>query len=560
MEAEAEKNALSDGSAQWRIVFVSRLDADCSLGANLLCEIAPKIHQFHPNTEIIIVGGGSKYPEILRKSAQINRKINRELIKAVGKVEKPSDFFTSATLFVGVSRAAIEAMSHGLSVILLGDEGYLGLLNEQNLSFAQRTNFTCRGRERATPQLLFDEIVRYFSLPEKEKSRLSCLSKSTVRTHYSAEKMALRTIEIYKSAIYGFSAQEDLSGQIKIAICGYYGHKNFGDEAILRVILSHVKRKYPCAKICVINGGFSPQRVLKSLLKADLFIFGGGSLLQNSTSNASLFYYLGVIFAANLFCKRKIMLANGFGPIISKNIAPKILENVLKMAINTFDFISVRDKNSQKILQKLLPKRKIELVPDPALISFERINQWLINRASSDGLNEEAPYFVLCFNSRALNEAKISSIEAAKSLEFISKRMNLCPKIVVLNENEDLQFALDVARHFVCAEIFVPRCIEDATLCFQGANFVISGRFHGVLLAFTLGIPMIALSGDPKIMSACEDFSNSAPFPACKMDDGVLILNYIEEILAKSEKTLPKTCELVQKSAEKSEKMLNYLI
>ena len=96
MEAEAEKNALSDGSAPWRIVFVSRLDADCSLGANLLCEIAPKIHQFHPNTEIIIVGGGSEYPEILRKSAQINRKINRELIKVVALVRLRFCFLTAS--------------------------------------------------------------------------------------------------------------------------------------------------------------------------------------------------------------------------------------------------------------------------------------------------------------------------------------------------------------------------------------------------------------------------------------------------------------------------------
>ena len=553
-------DALKNGAAVHRIVFVSRLDADCSLGAHLLCEIAPQIHQLYPDTEIILVGGGSEYPEILQKSIKINNKINCKLINAVGKVENPSDFFTPTTLFVGVSRAAIEAMAHGLPVILLGNEGYLGLLTEQNLPLAQRTNFTCRGRERATAQLLFDEIIRYFSLPEKEKNQLFYLSKSTVRAHYSAEKMALRTIEIYQKAIYGFPAQDSPEGRIKIAICGYYGHKNFGDEAILRVILRHIGKKYPHAKICVINGRSSLPNVLKSLKKADIFIFGGGSLLQNSTSNASLFYYLGVIFLANLLCRRKIMLANGFGPIFSKNIAPKILEKSLKMVLNTFDFISVRDKNSQKILKKLLPERKIELVPDPASIGFVKINQRLIKSVSCDGLPENTPYFAFCFNSKVFKCAKISPIGVAKSLEFISKSLKLRPKIVVLNENEDLQFALDIQRRFSSAKVFVPQGLCDAALCFRCAKFVISGRYHGVLLAFALGTPILALSGDPKIQSACEDFLNPAPFPFHKVVNGDSLLKHIQIIIEKSEKIAPKTCELMKISGKKAEKMLDYLI
>ena len=41
-----------------KIVFVSRLDADCSLGAMALCKIAPRLAEKYPDTiEGIIVRG-----------------------------------------------------------------------------------------------------------------------------------------------------------------------------------------------------------------------------------------------------------------------------------------------------------------------------------------------------------------------------------------------------------------------------------------------------------------------------------------------------------------------
>ena len=59
-----------------KIVFVSRLDADCSLGAMALCEIAPRLADKYPDLEIIIVGGGTEFAQIREQSREINNKIN----------------------------------------------------------------------------------------------------------------------------------------------------------------------------------------------------------------------------------------------------------------------------------------------------------------------------------------------------------------------------------------------------------------------------------------------------------------------------------------------------
>jgi polysaccharide pyruvyl transferase WcaK-like protein len=142
----------------------------------------------------------------------------------------------------------------------------------------------------------------------------------------------------------------------------------------------------------------------------------------------------------------------------------------------------------------------------------------------------------------------------------VCKKLNLGVKIAVLNEKEDLNFANEIKSSFRSAEMFVLEDCEGAVHIFKDAHFAISGRYHGVLLSLALETPTLALSGDPKITSACSDFLNFVPFPIKKMQDGALLYNYIVEILEKHEKIAPKICAIMQKSSEKTENALKYLI
>ena len=86
----------------------------------------------------------------------------------------------------------------------------------------------------------------------------------------------------------------------KILISGYYGFDNFGDEAILKVLLEKLKD----CDVTVLSANprktfdtygvhtvytFSIEHVLKEIAYCDVLISGGGSLLQNVTSSKSLF-------------------------------------------------------------------------------------------------------------------------------------------------------------------------------------------------------------------------------------------------------------------------------
>ena len=338
----------------------------------------------------------------------------------------------------------------------------------------------------------------------------------------------------------------------KIVICGYYGHENFGDEAILRVILSKIKKQNPEAKILIL----SPKNIFsatRDMSGADVFIFGGGSILQNSTSDGSLFCYLAIIGASNLLCKRKIMLANGLGPFIQRKIPLKILLSAIKRVINCFDFISVRDFDSQKTLNKLLPHRKIHLVPDPALILFQNINQKLTNAPKA---YPEKDFFVYIPHANSLKKSQINTNQLAESLKNLSQKRNLRIKIVVLNEKEDLPLAYEISVRISDVQMVTPKNEEEAANDFLGAKFVISSRYHGSLLAAALGKATLSVSTDPKMQALCKDFFLFPTQSHAIFGNPHSLNAYVEKMFDFHMKNTRKTEDNIQKLSAKSEKSL----
>ena len=117
----------------------------------------------------------------------------------------------------------------------------------------------------------------------------------------------------------------------RVLVSGYIGFNNFGDEAIFYALSSHLKAlgydiSALCGNVDEVRQKYGVEAhyfkdfktILKEISKCDILISGGGSLLQNKTSNFSLFYYLGIILLAKLFNKKTIIFAQGIEPIVGK--------------------------------------------------------------------------------------------------------------------------------------------------------------------------------------------------------------------------------------------------
>lgn len=163
-----------------------------------------------------------------------------------------------------------------------------------------------------------------------------------------------------------------------VAISGYYGFRNSGDEALLKSIISDLRRLIPDIKIVVFSNDpeftkaehcvdsvnrmsfFEVRRVLN---RTKLLISGGGSLIQDATSTKSLMYYLGLIRLAKR-CGAKVMIyANGVGPV-----SGKLNRAAAKNTLNKTDYITLRENDSLGELKAMgVNVPKTEVTADPAL-------------------------------------------------------------------------------------------------------------------------------------------------------------------------------------------------
>ena len=102
---------------------------------------------------------------------------------------------------MGVSRAALEAMASGKPTIVAGNEGYIGLFDEDKLDIGLETNFCCRGCAEPSEKELMQDIANFFGLCDEEWERLGDYSRQVVIKHYSVRRMADDAEKVYKQAI-----------------------------------------------------------------------------------------------------------------------------------------------------------------------------------------------------------------------------------------------------------------------------------------------------------------------------------------------------------------------
>ena len=147
-----------------------------------------------------------------------------------------------------------------------------------------------------------------------------------------------------------------------IVVSGYYGFNNLGDEAILEVLTTELKRLVAADNIIVLSN--NPQKtasrygvksvsrwkfdaLTKLLPQTKLFVSGGGGLFQDVTSLKPPIFYGGQILLAKLAKTKILIYAQGIGPLRSAFSAA-----IARSALWLADEITVRDLRSYDQLKK----------------------------------------------------------------------------------------------------------------------------------------------------------------------------------------------------------------
>ncbi|MBR5304743.1 MAG: polysaccharide pyruvyl transferase CsaB [Candidatus Gastranaerophilales bacterium] len=302
-----------------------------------------------------------------------------------------------------------------------------------------------------------------------------------------------------------------------VLVSGYIGFDNFGDEAIFYALSTHLKKMgYFVSVLCNKKQNVSkkygvvaynykePFEIFKAITSCDILISGGGSLLQNKTSNFSLFYYLLVLLFAKICFKKVIIFAQGVEPIIGK-IPELFTRTILKLV----DFISVRDDKSKELLESW--KIKSNLVSDPAysLVQDKEISK-------KEGLIVQLRSF------KGMDDKLLSNLcdSIVKNYKDEVKVFSFQDEV---DENICLKFVEMIKKKSANAKYISAKSIDETINIINGSKYMISTRLHGLIISNALQTKTFALCYDDKIKTIVEELNL----------ENIDILNYSQDELNK---------------------------
>jgi len=279
-------------------------------------------------------------------------------------------------------------------------------------------------------------------------------------------------------------------------LCGYYGMGNGGDEALLAALLQMLPKT---VKPLVLSAQprateklhqveavdrKSVWSILQAFKQSEIFIWGGGSLMQDATSARNPFYYGGLLGLAGGMGLQTIAWAQGVGPLRYASS-----QWITQRAFSRCDRISVRDSKSAKLLSDW--DINCLMAPDPvwALASEPVAQMWDL----------PAPRIAVSLRSHPqLTPERISClIEALRQLQQATNAYFL---LVPFQPSKDKSIAEQIHLALPQASKVMtetnPRSLKGI---FRGVEMAITMRYHGMIMSAAEGCRCSSISYDPKM-------------------------------------------------------------
>ncbi|MEB3176447.1 MAG: polysaccharide pyruvyl transferase CsaB [Synechococcus sp.] len=301
-------------------------------------------------------------------------------------------------------------------------------------------------------------------------------------------------------------------------LCGYYGEHNLGDDALLQALLAQLPLGCdPCitaADQALVHQRFgvrscdrrSLKAVLQALAQSDGLVFGGGSLLQDSTSLRSLLYYGALITAARLQRKPVLLWGQGLGPLRRRRSRA-----LVRLLLPLVSAASWRDAASAELACALgRPRQPADgWGCDPV---------WSLEPQHWRGLNGP---IVLCWRPTALLHSHQWEL-LLKALDEVAASSAREVLWLPFHQGQDVELFSQLCERGLVPQRLQARSRqlqattpEQAMAVFSGAGLVLAMRLHALILGALSGAPVAALSYDPKVAAAaaalpCEQLELAA--------------------------------------------------
>lgn len=335
---------------------------------------------------------------------------------------------------------------------------------------------------------------------------------------YSLESMAATQSRIYENIRH----LESLPKRNGVLICGAYGRGNSGDEAILRAIIASMRSIDPLMPLTVMTRKpretrllygvraiytFNVPQFFRRARRTQLFINGGGSLIQDSTSSRSLYYYLFTIWLSHHVGARVLMYGCGIGHVerpFNRRLARLVLDRNAEL-ITVRDLISLDELHEMGITQPV-----VRPAADPALSLQPASDEDACQYLRQHGLDPEGRY--ICFSLRQWKD--FDHFEAfAEAADYAWNTYELETVFMPIEQPSDVPPSQKTARlmHSKSHLLPAPDYVELTMAVMRRMKLICAMRLHALVFSAAANTPFIAVSYDIKVSSFMKYVGN----PSC---------------------------------------------
>ncbi|HIY21528.1 MAG TPA: polysaccharide pyruvyl transferase CsaB [Candidatus Flavonifractor merdigallinarum] len=328
---------------------------------------------------------------------------------------------------------------------------------------------------------------------------------------FSLESTLQRQLQIYETIL---RRQARRTGKRDgVLVCGAYGRGNAGDDAILEAIVAELRELDPDLPVWVLSRRpdatrmtyrvnsiytFAFPRFLHRMRKTQLYINGGGSLMQDVTSHRSLWFYLFTISAAKKLGNQVLMYGCGIGPIHS----PSNRQQAAKVLQKRVDAITLRDTHSREELESMgVTRPEIVLAADPTVILPAAPEPVVDGLLEYEGLDPKGAY--IGFTLRPWPGFREKAAVFAAAADYAYQKHGLMPVFLPIERRLDLGAIRQVTELMHAPYHVIQDTGSSAHTIglFSRMKVVVSMRLHALVFAASQGVPLVGVVYDQKISS-----------------------------------------------------------
>jgi polysaccharide pyruvyl transferase CsaB len=361
----------------------------------------------------------------------------------------------------------------------------------------------------------FSELILELAADEGKRIAMGERLYEKALGDFSVESMAKTQRDIYNRILEKQAAKRKGQKLYDAIISGYYGFRNIGDDALLMSIIKDLKEFKPDIRLLILSkqpavtsrdfqvasiSRVNMLGILRAMRNARAFIYGGGNLLQDNTSTRSLFFYIGVVWLANMLKLKVMFYANGIGPL--KKSVNRMLT---KKIINKVDVITLREKLSFSELEHMdISKPHILLTADAALTVTDGGTAFDTDILEYLHIDSDKPLLGISLRKYPGHEKfeheKYETV-IAQAADHIASKYGAYPVFIPMQHPEDIPILENVAAKMRSKSFIVKEKLNvyQTYDLISKTRMLLGMRLHALVLSAVAAVPMVGLVYDPKI-------------------------------------------------------------